>query len=93
MKLDVLIFASRDTPAVLDEAKRLHGALAVCVAPSLSSQLVDKLGTSLDQLRLFARYGVVQTPTVLVLRGREEVLRLLQVPETEEFLSILQTLT
>jgi hypothetical protein len=91
--LKVFIFASRDTPEVLDQAEKLQGALAGVKAPSVSSCLLDKLTPALDQLRMFARHRVVQTPTVLVLRGDEEVLRVLSVPEPEEFLSILQTLT
>lgn len=93
MHLDVLIFASRDTPAVYDRAETLYAALSACTAPSITAHFLDKLSRSIDTLRLFVRHQVVQTPTVLVLRGDEEVARMLEVPQPEDFLGVLQTLT
>jgi hypothetical protein len=93
VRLVVLIFASRDTPDVYDRAETLYAALAACTTPAIQARFLDKLSRSVEELRLFVRHRVVQTPTVLVLRGQEEVARVLEVPPPEDFLGVLQTLT
>lgn len=92
MKLDVLLFCSRDSAESFEGAHTLHAALSLAEGPSLSSVIVDKLSSDFDDLALFARHRIVRTPAIIVLRGEEEVARILDLPSVEELLATLRTL-
>ena len=93
MNLTVLIFFSRDNAPSAERAHCLYEALANCKGPSLRAKLIDKLSSDVEDLRLIVRHKIITTPAVLVLRGPETVARLLQVPEPDHLLGVLQTLT
>lgn len=92
MKLDVLLFCSRDSAEAFEKAHTLHAALCLAEGSGLSSAIVDKLSSELDDLMLFARHRIVRTPAIIVLRGDEEVARMLDLPSVEDLLAALRTL-
>jgi hypothetical protein len=65
--MKVLVFAARDA-AGFKESRVL--------ATSVSGQFVDRMSTALGDLRLVARYGIVEPICIVVLDGDEVVARI-----------------
>lgn len=87
--VSVLVFYSRDD---LDEgAKRAKVLAAELTTRGTAVQLVHKLGFDLDQLHLVAKYRVVSTPSVVILRGDKVVMRQLGVPSAASILRAVDT--
>lgn len=73
--ISVLIVASKDD--VQEGWARAETLFRELEARKVRVQLINKLGFELDELHLVARYRVVSTPTILILKGNTVLSRLL----------------
>ena len=80
----LIVFASRD-------ARDFVGAREL--ARTVGARFVDRLTADLEELRLVARYGVVEAVVIVGLRGDEVVFRIPRVIDADELRAVLQGLT